>query len=89
MTSPGSSRRWATSVTSVAVGDEVVINPGVSPVADIVALGNDSPMGPGFSIYGEHDWGGHATFARRPGAQRVPRPAGRTWVETAAYPWRR
>ena len=37
-------------VTHVAPGDEVVVNPGVSPVADIVALGNDSPMGPGFAI---------------------------------------
>ncbi len=73
-------------VTSVAVGDEVVINPGVSPVADIVALGNDSPMGPGFSIYGEHDWGGHATFAVAPERNVFRRPAGRTWVETAAYP---
>ena len=73
-------------VTSVAVGDEVVINPGVSPVADIVALGNDSPMGPGFSIYGEHDWGGHATFAVAPERNVFRRPAGRTWVEAAAYP---
>ena len=47
-------------VEGIAVGDEVVVNPGVSPVADIVALGNDSPMGPGFAIYGEHTWGGHA-----------------------------
>src|SRR3954452_24503394 len=42
------------SVTNVAVGDEVVVNPGVSPIADIVALGNDSPMGDAFMIYGEH-----------------------------------
>src|SRR5262249_27696983 len=41
-------------VTTVAVGAEVVINPAVSPVDDIVALGNDSPMGDGFMIYGEH-----------------------------------
>jgi NADPH:quinone reductase-like Zn-dependent oxidoreductase len=35
-------------VTSIAVGDEVVVNPAVSPVADIVKYGNNSPMGPGF-----------------------------------------
>ena len=59
------------------VGDEVVVNPGVSPVADIVALGNDSPMGPGFAIYGEHTWGGHATLATAPARNVVPaRPAG-------------
>jgi NADPH:quinone reductase-like Zn-dependent oxidoreductase len=61
-------------VTNVQLGDEVVINPGVSPVADIVALGNDSPMGPGFMIYGEHCWGGHATFAIAPSRNVRVRP---------------
>ena len=73
-------------VTSVAIGDEVVVNPGVSPIDDIVALGNDSPMGPGFMIYGEHCWGGHAEFAVAPSRNVRPRPAGRTWEECAAYP---
>ena len=73
-------------VTGIAVGDEVVVNPGVSPVADIVALGNDSPMGPGFAIYGEHTWGGHATYATAPARNVLARPAGRTWEECAAYP---
>ncbi|MGI9053415.1 MAG: zinc-binding dehydrogenase [Ilumatobacteraceae bacterium] len=74
------------SVATVAVGDEVVVNPGVSPVADIVALGNDSPMGPGFAIYGEHTWGGHATHAVAPARNVVKRPADRSWEECAAYP---
>ena len=74
------------SVATVAVGDEVVVNPGVSPVADIVALGNDSPMGPGFAIYGEHTWGGHAGHAIAPARNVVPRPTGRSWEECAAYP---
>jgi zinc-binding alcohol dehydrogenase/oxidoreductase len=73
-------------VTGLAPGDEVVVNPGVSPIADIVALGNDSPMGAGFGIYGEHMWGGHATFAVAPSRNVVPRPAGRSWEECAAYP---
>jgi zinc-binding alcohol dehydrogenase/oxidoreductase len=73
-------------VVTVAVGDEVVVNPGVSTVADIVALGNDSPMGDGFMIYGEHCWGGHATFAIAPSRNVVRRPASRTWEECAAYP---
>lgn len=73
-------------VTNVAVGDEVVVNPGVSPVEDIVAYGNDSPMGPGFMIYGEHCRGGHATFATAPARNVVPRPANRSWEECAAYP---
>ena len=73
-------------VEGIAVGDEVVVNPGVSPIADIVALGNDSPMGPGFAIYGEHTWGGHATHAIAPARNVVHRPAGRSWEECAAYP---
>jgi zinc-binding alcohol dehydrogenase/oxidoreductase len=73
-------------VSTVAAGDEVVVNPGVSPIEDIVALGIDSPMGSGFGIYGEHMWGGHATFAVAPSRNVVPRPAGRSWEECAAYP---
>ncbi len=73
-------------VTNVAVGDEVVVNPGVSPVDEIIALGNDSPMGPGFGIWGEHDRGGHANFALAPARNIVKRPANRTWEECAAYP---
>lgn len=73
-------------VRNVAVGDEVVVNPGVSPVDDIVALGNDSPMGPGFMIYGEHCWGGHGEFATAPARNVVRRPSGRSWEECAAFP---
>jgi NADPH:quinone reductase-like Zn-dependent oxidoreductase len=73
-------------VTSVSVGDEVVINPGVSPVDDIVRYGNDSPMGPGFMIFGEHCHGGHATYAVAPGRNVRRRPADRSWHECAAYP---
>ncbi len=73
-------------VTNVAIGDEVVVNPGVSPVDEIIALGNDSPMGPGFGIWGEHDRGGHANLAVAPARNIVPRPQNRTWEECAAYP---
>lgn len=73
-------------VTNVKVGDEVVVNPGVSPVEDIIALGNDSPMGDGFMIWGEHCWGGHGTFAFAPSRNVRPRPANRTWEESAAFP---
>ena len=73
-------------VTAIAVGDEVVINPGVSPVEEIVALGNNSPMGRGFKIYGEHTWGGHATFAVAPARNVRRRPQSLTWEESAAFP---
>ena len=73
-------------VTTVAVGDEVVVNPGVSPVDEIEAWGNDSPMGPGFMIYGEHCWGGHAETAIAPERNVRKRPATRSWAECAAFP---
>jgi len=73
-------------VTTVAVGDEVVINPAVSPIADIEVCGNDSPMGPGFMIYGEHCWGGHAETAIAPERNVRKRPATRSWEECAAFP---
>jgi NADPH:quinone reductase-like Zn-dependent oxidoreductase len=73
-------------VTNIAVGDEVVINPGVSPVDEIVRLGNDSPMGPGFMIWGEHCRGGHGTHAIAPARNVRPRPQNRSWEECAAFP---
>jgi zinc-binding alcohol dehydrogenase/oxidoreductase len=73
-------------VEHVAVGAEVVINPGVSPIGEVIALGNDSPMGDGFMIYGEHCWGGHGTLAVAPGRNVVARPASRSWEECAAFP---
>lgn len=73
-------------VTTVGVGDEVVINPGVSPMDEIVEWGNNSPMGPGFKIFGEHTWGGHATYATAPARNVLGRPTSRTWEECAAYP---
>ncbi|HET8619976.1 MAG TPA: zinc-binding dehydrogenase, partial [Acidimicrobiales bacterium] len=73
-------------VSHVAVGDEVVVNPAVSPLEAVVALGVDSPLGPGFQIVGEHRWGGHAERVVVPGRNVVPRPAGRSWEECAAYP---
>jgi len=74
------------SVTGVSVGDEVAAYPGVSPLSDIIELGDDSPVGRGFRIVGEHRWGGHATHITVPARNVVPRPAGRTWEECAAYP---
>ncbi|MEO7397890.1 MAG: zinc-binding dehydrogenase [Ilumatobacteraceae bacterium] len=74
------------SAGGLGVGDEVVVNPGVSPLAEIVEWGNNSSMAPGFRIYGEHMWGGHAAYADAPAHNVVRRPANRTWEECAAYP---
>lgn len=73
-------------VTAVAVGDEVVLNPAVSPIEAIVALGDDSPLGRGFQILGEQRWGGHADLVVVPSRNVLPKPPGRTWEECAAYP---
>ncbi len=73
-------------VTSVSVGDEVVVNPGLSPVDEIIRLGNNSPMGPGFQIWGEHTRGGHGEFAVVAARNVRPRPQNRSWHECAAFP---
>jgi zinc-binding alcohol dehydrogenase/oxidoreductase len=43
-------------------------------------------MGPGFMIYGEHCWGGHAETAIAPERNVRKRPTSRTWEECAAFP---
>ncbi len=73
-------------VTEVAVGDEVVLNPAVAPLAMVVAHGDDAPMYPGFEIVGEQRWGGHAELVVVPARNVVARPANRSWSECAAFP---
>jgi len=70
----------------VTVGDEVVVNPAVSPIEAVVTLGNDAPLGRGFQILGEQRWGGHGGLVVVPARNVAPKPAGRTWEECAAYP---
>lgn len=73
-------------VDGVKAGDEVVVNPGVSPREDIALWGRDAPLGRGFRIIGEHRWGGHAGLVAVPARNVRPRPPGRSWVECAAFP---
>jgi zinc-binding alcohol dehydrogenase/oxidoreductase len=73
------------SVTTVAVGDEVVINPAVMPLTSVLTHGIDAPI-EDLAIYGEHCWGGHASYAVAPSRNVVARPKDRSWVECAAYP---
>lgn len=74
------------SVSGIAVGDEVVVNPAVSPLEMVVAHGDDAPMYPGFEIVGEQRWGGHADLVTVPARNVVARPTGRSWAECAAFP---
>lgn len=73
-------------VTSATVGDEVVVNPAVSPIEAVVALGDDAPLAKGFQIVGEQRWGGHGDLLVVPSRNVLPRPPGRSWEECAAYP---
>jgi NADPH:quinone reductase-like Zn-dependent oxidoreductase len=73
-------------VTTAAVGDEVVINPAVSPIDAVVALGTDSPLARGLQILGEQRWGGHGELVVVPSRNVLPKPVGRSWEECAAYP---
>jgi zinc-binding alcohol dehydrogenase/oxidoreductase len=73
-------------VDHVVPGDEVVVNPAVSPLEAVVQHGVDSPLGPGFQIVGEHRWGGHGGLVVVPGRNVVARPRERSWEECAAYP---
>lgn len=68
------------------VGAEVVVNPAQAPIEAIVRLGNDSPLGRGFQIIGEHRWGGHADAVVVPERNVVAKPEHRSWEECAAFP---
>jgi NADPH:quinone reductase-like Zn-dependent oxidoreductase len=73
-------------VDGVSVGDEVVVNPSVSCRRCRWCLAGDSPLCGRFEIVGEQRWGGHAEGVVVPAENVVPRPAGRSWDECAAYP---
>ena len=73
-------------VSSVVVGDEVVVNPSVSCRRCAVCLAGDGPLCDRFQIVGEHRWGAHGELVVVPAENVVPRPPGRSWEECAAYP---
>lgn len=73
-------------VQGVSVGDEVVVNPAVSPLDMVVAHGDDAPMYPGFEIVGEQRWGGHGELVSVPARNVEPKPTERSWAECAAFP---
>ena len=73
-------------VTSVAPGDEVVVNPSVSCRRCPVCLAGDAPLCDRFQIVGEHRWGAHGELVVVQAENVVARPAGRSWEECAAYP---
>ena len=72
-------------VADVGVGDEVVLNPAVACGRCRQCLRDQSPLCRSFGILGEHRWGTHADLVVVPARQAVPKPAGRSWEECAAY----
>jgi crotonyl-CoA carboxylase/reductase len=74
-------------VTSLKVGDEVVIHCGSWDAnCPMVRSGEDPMYSPTFRIWGyETNWGSFAQFTRVQAHQCVPRPKHLTWEAAAAY----
>jgi crotonyl-CoA carboxylase/reductase len=80
---------WAVGaeVTSVAVGDEVVVHCGMwDPEDPWVVAGKDPMFAPSQKIWGyESNWGSFAQYARVQDHQCLPKPPHLTWEAAAAY----
>lgn len=80
---------WATGkdVTSVKVGDEVVVHCGMWDHDDPwVVAGKDPMFAPTQRIWGyESNWGSFAQYTRVQDHQCLPKPSHLTWEEAAAY----
>lgn len=80
---------WATGkdVTSVKVGDEVVVHCGMWDHDDPwVVAGKDPMFAPTQRIWGyESNWGSFAQYTKVQDHQCLPKPAHLTWEEAAAY----
>jgi crotonyl-CoA carboxylase/reductase len=74
-------------VTSVRVGDQVVVHPGVWDVTDpFIRAGGDPMLSSTNRAYGfETNWGTFAQFARVKEHQCLPKPEHLSWEEAAAY----
>ncbi|MFN7954454.1 MAG: crotonyl-CoA carboxylase/reductase [bacterium] len=74
-------------VTSLKVGDEVVVHCGTwSRDCPMVKSGTDPMYSPTFRIWGyETNWGSFAQFTKVQAHQCLPRPKHLTWEASAAY----
>ncbi len=72
-------------VESVAVGDEVVIDPSLSCGECPSCLSGNSTACRRFGILGEHAWGTLAELVVVPAANVLPKPAQLTWEEAGSY----
>ena len=80
---------WAVgaAVTSVRVGDEVVVHCGMWDADDPwIAAGKDPMLAGSQKIWGyESNWGSFAQYARVQDHQCLPKPPHLTWEQAAAY----
>lgn len=74
-------------VTSLRVGDEVVIHCGQWRADDPAVMSGDDPMfAPSFRIWGyETSWGSFAQFTKVQAHQCLPKPAHLSWDAAASY----
>jgi NADPH:quinone reductase-like Zn-dependent oxidoreductase len=72
-------------VTSVAVGDTVVINPGLSDRTCEYCLAGEQPLCPRFGILGEHFPGTMAEYVVVPAVNVLPIPADTDLATAAAF----
>ena len=73
-------------VEDVAVGSEVVINPGLSCGACERCLSGDDNLCRGYKILGEHAPGGYADFVVVPRTNVLPKPPGLSFEDAACLP---
>lgn len=73
-------------VTTAKVGDEVVLNPGVSCGACEKCLGGQDPLCRHYRILGESTQGGYARHLVVPDANLLPKPKRLSFTQAAALP---
>lgn len=73
-------------VNWVSVGDEVMLQPGVSCGHCIECLRGADNMCPEYDILGYRRDGGYAELVRAPGVNVIPKPKNLSWEEAAALP---
>lgn len=73
-------------VQGVAEGQEVMIAPGISCGACRACLAGEDNMCAQYRILGEHRHGGLAEFVAVPAINLIPKPAGLSYEEAAAFP---
>ncbi|MDF1596493.1 MAG: zinc-binding dehydrogenase [Acidimicrobiia bacterium] len=72
-------------VATVAVGNEVTINPSVSCGQCAACLAGNTPFCKSYAILGEHSNGTLAEYAVVPARNVVPRPGGVSAIEAGSY----